>query len=85
MANFTIKGDCDEVIAKLKKALEANDAKFNAQVEAIFKRTPKPAGKSAAAPKPASATAADRPYVSGGWGNSTSRKPSGSMRSRLRG
>ena len=37
MADFIIKGDCDEAIANLKKTLEAKDAAFNAKLAAMFK------------------------------------------------
>jgi prephenate dehydrogenase len=81
VANFTIKGDCDEVTAQLKAKLEANDAQFNAQLDAIFKSTP------AAKQEPAAAAPAPPSNSTSGWGDTTSRKPpnGGSMHSRLRG
>jgi hypothetical protein len=81
-----IKGDCDEAIVKLRDTLRAHDAKFDAQVAAIFKPAAKPAAKRAAASKPAAAAPAGKAKGSAGWGSATSRKPSGgSMRSHLRG
>jgi hypothetical protein len=46
VANVIIKGDCDDAIAKLRGSLRANDAKFDAQLAAMFKSTPKSAAKS---------------------------------------
>jgi hypothetical protein len=76
VANFTIKGGCDEVNAQLKAKLEADDAQFNAQLNAIFGSAPAPQSP----PKPAANSPTD------GWGHSTSRKKpdSSGMRSRLR-
>jgi hypothetical protein len=79
VANFTIKGDSDELAAQLKAKLEANDAQFNAQLDAIFKSAP------AAKPEPAPAAPAG-PSASGS-GDTASRKPPNRdpMHSRLRG
>ena len=85
MSNFVIKGKCDDVIAKLKTTLAANDAQFNAKLNAIFQPAPAPKSppKRAAKPpeKPAAGSSANE------WGKATSRKrpDGGSMRSRLRG
>jgi hypothetical protein len=82
VANFTIKGDSDELAAQLKAKLEANDAQFNAQLDAIFKSAP------AAKPEPApAAPVAPAGPPASGLSNTTSRKPpnGGSMHSRLRG
>jgi hypothetical protein len=79
VANFTIKGDSDELAAQLKAKLEANDAQFNAQLDAIFKSAP------AAKPEPAPAAPAGPP--ASGSGDIASRKPPNRdpMHSRLRG
>jgi hypothetical protein len=79
VANFTIKGDGDDVAAQLKAKLEADDAQFNAQLNAIFGTAPEPKSP----PKPAAISPG--PSING-WGDMTSRqKPGGgSMRSRLR-
>jgi hypothetical protein len=82
VANFTIKGDCDELTAQLKAKLEANDAQFNAQLDAIFKSAP------AAKPEPApAAPAAPAGPPASGSGDIASRKPPNRdpMHSRLRG
>lgn len=79
MSNFIIKGkSCDEATAELKAKLEANDAHFNAQLDALFK----PAGQQQSAPAPAGPS-----QETSGWANSTGRKRpgKGSMHSRLRG
>lgn len=79
MSNFTIKGkSCEEATAELKAKLEANDAQFNAQLEALFK----PAAQQQSAPAPAEPSSETT-----GWANSTGRKRpgDGSMHSRLRG
>jgi hypothetical protein len=81
VANFIIKGDSDEVTAQLKAKLEANDAQFNAQLNAIFKNAPAPQSP------PSPAAPAGPSHTTSGWGDTTSRKPpsgGGSMRSRLR-
>ena len=77
MANFTIKGDGDEVAAQLKAKFDADDAQFNAQLDAMFKTTSAPPKQQPAAATPSQSTS--------GWGDTTSRKPTngGSMRSRL--
>jgi hypothetical protein len=79
VTNFTIKGDSDELAAQLKAKLEANDAQFNAQLDAIFKSAP------AAKPEPAPAAPAG-PSASGS-GDTASRKPPNRdpMHPRLRG
>jgi hypothetical protein len=77
MAHFVITGSVDETNARLKRALEANDARFNASLNALFKSTPprKPAA-------PAAAPAAG-PHNSVGW--ALGRKgDSSSPRDRLR-
>jgi hypothetical protein len=79
VANFTIKGDSDELAAQLKAKLEANDAQFNAQLDAIFKPAP--------AAKPEPAPAAPVGPSANGLGDTTGRKTPNraSMHSRLRG
>jgi hypothetical protein len=75
---FTIKGTGDDATAQLKAELDARDAAFNAQLDAMFKSAP------AAQPEPAPATPTG---PSGRLGDTTSRKPPNreSMHSRLRG
>ena len=96
MTNFTTKGNFDEVTAQLKKKLDADDAQFNAQLNAIFKPPPaaKAAGKSEhakpQAAKPAAPQASKTQASKKEW-SSLTRRPDGSgggggsMRSRLRG
>jgi hypothetical protein len=49
LTTFKITGDCDEVCAKLKTTLEANDAGFNANLNAMF-NPPAPQQRTPAAP-----------------------------------
>ncbi|MBI4367697.1 MAG: hypothetical protein HY543_12880 [Deltaproteobacteria bacterium] len=60
---FVIKGDFEEASAKLKATLDANDARFNANLQTMFKPPP-PKDKPAA---PAART-------TDAWGTSTSRR-----------
>jgi hypothetical protein len=71
MAQFVFTGSVDEANARLKKSLEANDARFHASLNALFKSTPprKPAAPAA------SAAPATGPHGSAGWG--LSRKAAG--------
>jgi hypothetical protein len=83
VANFTLKGDCDDVAAQLKAKLEADDAQFNAQLSAMFGSATEPQSQPKAAAKPA----VNSPTRSAnGWGDATSRKKpdGGSKLSRLR-
>jgi hypothetical protein len=69
---FIITGDCDEASAKLKAALEASDARFNANLEALFKSPPPPAAPAAG------------PHASAGWALATNRDNADSLHGRLR-
>lgn len=78
MTAFNITGNFDEVRAKLKATLDANDARFNANLKALFK--PPPSRKPAA---PAAES-----HTSTGWALSTkhasNRDAAGSLNGRLR-
>lgn len=52
MSNFIIKGDIDDACAKLKSALKAQDAKFEASLQSQFKSPAAPPRKPVAAAQP---------------------------------
>jgi hypothetical protein len=77
LSKFTITGDANDVCARLKANLDAQDASFKANLGAMFK-SPPPRAAATPAATPATAQA-----TSGGWSLATKRN-GGSARSRLR-
>ena len=63
MPSYIIKGDCDDACAKLKTTLKAQDAKFDANLQAQFKSPAAPARKPVAAAPPAPARQPGPAYV----------------------
>lgn len=96
LANYIITGECDDVCAKLKTTLKAQDAKFDANLEAQFKSpaTPprqfKPAPTSMPPRKPVAAVAAPTGKPTSSTGSltgsmlSTNRNSDDSLRGRMR-
>jgi hypothetical protein len=52
VSSFIIKGDCDDVLAKLKTTLKAQDAKFDANLQSQFKAPATPPRQFKPAPAP---------------------------------
>jgi hypothetical protein len=52
LTNFIISDDCDEACARLKAEFEARDARFNANLKAVFKSPPPPRTAAAQGAKP---------------------------------
>jgi len=52
VASYIIKGDCDDVLAKLKTTLKAQDAKFEATLQSQFNVPAAPPRKPVAAVQP---------------------------------
>ena len=80
LKGFIITGDCDEASAKLKATLDANDARFKASLDAMFKAPP---------PPHAPGTAGTAGQASSGWSQGTSRsrganREDDSLRGRMR-
>ena len=82
MASYIIRGNCDEVCAKLKNTLEEQDAGFKANLNAMFKPGRPPARKPMPAPSASSALAV---APSGASLSLTRKSDDGNMRSHLRG
>jgi len=78
LTSYTITGDCNDACAKPKATLEADNAKFNANLAAQFKSPLMPPRK------PVAAAFAAGPHSSAGSALSTNRNRDDSLRGRLR-
>lgn len=70
MSKYVLKGNFEEVSAKLKTDFEAGEAQFNASLNAMFKPAAKPAASA-----PASTTPAAEKQTESWTSLSTRRKP----------